>query len=158
MYISVRSALTRTPRPPVLSVKQSRRSQTVTYGQLDGKIPGFSKYAKLLKGEGLNHSILRKERISKNHHTVRRFYLCYREDSTINRHPGSGRPLKLAELSFAMVEQLIRQDNKTTATEMYYEQRCGCIVLWKKQYPLINQQHCSILSTSLLKGTLETGF
>ena len=122
------------------------------------KIPGLSKYAKLLKGEGLNHSILRKVRISKSHHTVRRFYLCYREDSTINRHPGSGRPFKLAELSFAMVEQLIRQDNKTTATEMYYEQRCGCIVLWKKQYPLINQQHCSILSTSLLEGTLETGF
>ena len=90
-------------------------------------MPVLSKYAKqrivALKGEGLNHCgvvhALRREGISTSRHTVRRFYLRYREDGTINRRPGSGRPLKLAELSLVMVEQLMRQDDETTATQIH---------------------------------------
>ena len=35
------------------------------------------------------------------------------------RHPGSGRPLKLPESSLALVEQLKRQDDETTATQIH---------------------------------------
>ena len=62
---------------------------------------------------------LRKEEISTSRQTVRWFYLSYLEDGTINQRPGSGRPLKLVEDSLAMVEQLIQQDDKTTATQIY---------------------------------------
>ena len=90
-------------------------------------MPVLSKYAKqrivALKREGVNYSdvvyVLRKEEISTSRQTVRRFYLRYLEDGTINRRPGSGRPLKLAEDSLAMVEQLMRQDDETTATQIY---------------------------------------
>ena len=75
------------------------------------------------KREGVNYSdvvyALRKEEISTSRQTVRRFYLFYLEDGTINRSPGSGRPLKLVEDSLTMVEQLMRQDDETTATQIY---------------------------------------
>ena len=62
MYIST---LTHTPVPrlPVLLVKRSRRSQTVTYICTDNwmeKMPVLSKYAKLLKGRRLESQHLEK--------------------------------------------------------------------------------------------------
>ena len=90
-------------------------------------MPILSKYAKqrivALRRAGLSHSCimyaLRKEGITTNRQTVRRFYLRYLEDGTLNRRPGSGRPFKLAEPFLSMVEQLMRQDDETTATQIY---------------------------------------
>lgn len=91
------------------------------------KMPVLSKYAKqrivAFKRAGVNYGdvvyALRKEEINTSRQTVRQFYLRYLEDGMINQHPGSGRPLKLAEDSLAMVEQLMRQDDETTATQIY---------------------------------------
>lgn len=88
-------------------------------------MPVLLKYAQqhivALKGSGLKHGdvvyALRRENITTSRQTVRWFYFRYLEDGTINRRPGSGRPLILAELSLAMVEQLMQQDDKTTATQ-----------------------------------------
>ena len=62
---------------------------------------------------------LRKEGITTSRQTVQRFYLRYLEDGTINQRPGLGRPFKLAEPFLSMVEQLMRQDDETTATQIY---------------------------------------
>jgi len=91
------------------------------------EMPVLSKYAKqrivALKGSGLKHGnvvyAFGRENITTSRQTVRRFYLHYLEDATINQRPGSGRPLNLAELSLAMVEQLMWQDDETSATQIH---------------------------------------
>ena len=97
------------------------------------EMPVLLKYAKqrivALKGSGLKHGdvvyALRRENITTSRQTVRWFYFRYLEDGTINWRPGSGRPLILAELSLAMVEQLMQQDDKTTAMQIYSFLACN---------------------------------
>ena len=90
-------------------------------------MPVLSKYTKqrivALRNKGLSNSELvyelKREGIDTTPQSARRFYKRYLQDGTIARRQGSGRPSLLTDSVLAMVEELMRTDDETTATQIH---------------------------------------
>ena len=90
-------------------------------------MPVLSKYTKqrivALRNKGLSNSELvyelKREGIVTTPQSARRFYKLYLQDGTIARRQGSGRPSLLTDSVLAMVEELMRADDETTATQIH---------------------------------------
>ncbi len=86
----------------------------------------LSKYAKervvSLKQLGLNNRdivlALKREGIDTTRQTVRRFHKRYSESGSIARRTGSGRPTLLTADCLELIEEMMQQDDETTAAQI----------------------------------------
>ena len=62
---------------------------------------------------------LRKENLTVTRQGIQKFLDKYRSTGTIRRTPGSGRPTKMSAEVMALVEQQMRSDDETTASQLH---------------------------------------
>ena len=63
--------------------------------------------------------LLREERMNASRRGIHDFIRKYKETGSIGRRPGSGRPTKIVGEIKAFVEQQMRVDDETTATQLH---------------------------------------
>ena len=64
-------------------------------------------------------------------HGVRQFLKRYRSSGTIARKPGSGLPPKLSPRIEKLIEDIMRNDDETTATQLQgFLANCSVMFLW----------------------------
>ncbi len=64
--------------------------------------------------------ILRVEDIYTHRQTIARFIKRFLATGTVSRKEGSGRPSKITDRVFELVEQQLRADDETTATQLHF--------------------------------------
>ena len=64
-------------------------------------------------------TLLRQEKLKVTRVGVAKFLKKYEETGSIGRRPGSGRPIKVTAEVKAIVDQKMKEDDETTATQLH---------------------------------------